>query len=66
MRTMRQARIDLATPTEQKIREARAMVECMPADTRLTKATVLLGEALEQVGDYVDEQLRAVDMGKST
>jgi hypothetical protein len=59
-RTMRQARIDLATPAEQKIREAMAAVEALPADTRLTNAVIALSAALENVGAYVNEQLAFV------
>jgi hypothetical protein len=61
---MRQARIDLSTPIEQKLREALRAIEEGPADVRMTKASMLVSEALEQVGDYVDEQLRNVEKGQ--
>jgi hypothetical protein len=50
----RRCRLDLATPVEQAIRDARQRVEAMPADVRLTDATVLLGQALERVADYLE------------
>lgn len=60
MRTMRQARIDLSTPIEQKLREALRAIEEGPSDVRMTKASTLVCQALEQVGEYIDEQLRDV------
>ncbi len=62
MRTIRQARVDLATPIEQKLRKALRAIEEGPVDARMTKASTLVSDALEQVGDYVDEQLRRVGM----
>jgi hypothetical protein len=56
--SMRQARIDLASPSEAAIREAIAKVESMGADPRLTAAVVALGNALSHVGGYVDEQVK--------
>lgn len=53
----RRIRIDLQTPTEAAIRAARNAVEERGADVRLTKATILLGEALDAVSDYEDEQM---------
>ena len=51
----RRCRIDLATPTESAIRDARQMVEAMPADVRLTDATILLGKAIDKVADYLED-----------
>ena len=51
----RRCRIDLATPVENAIRDARQMVEAMPADVRLTDATVALGHALDRVADYLED-----------
>ena len=59
-RTLRQARIDLSTPIEQKLRAALRAIEEGPADERMTRASILVSEALENVGDYIDEQLRAL------
>lgn len=58
-RIPRRIRSDLATPTEVAIRAAMRAVENMPADVRLTDAGVLLGEALDKVAAYVDEQIRS-------
>lgn len=55
--TMRRSRIDLATPTETKIREALAAVENLPADPRQTAASQALTLALDKVGEMADEQL---------
>jgi len=53
----RRCRVDLATPVESAIRDARQMVEAMPADVRLTDATVALGTALDRVADYLEDVL---------
>jgi hypothetical protein len=58
--SMRQARTDLATPVEQKIREVMSLVEDMGADLRLTDAVDHLGKALESVGEYQDEKLQQI------
>lgn len=50
----RRNRIDLYTPAERAIREAMLAVEAAGADTRLTDAVILLGEAHEAVADFVD------------
>lgn len=50
----RRMRLDLATPAELAIYNAMQEVEKLPADERLTKAVVLLGQAKEWVADYVD------------
>jgi hypothetical protein len=49
-------RIDVnqLTPAELAIRNAMLEVEKMAADTRLTEAVVLLGQAKEKVADFVD------------
>lgn len=51
-------RIDILrnTPAELAIRAAVDAVERMGAHTLLTEAVVLLGQALNKVADYVDEQ----------
>jgi len=53
----RRNNLQLFTPTEMKIYEAIDMIEKMGADIRLTDAQMLLGEAKDQVSDYIDEQL---------
>ena len=58
----RRIRLDLMTPPEVAIRAAMAAVEAMPASVRLTNAGIALGKALDLVSDYVDEQMRAVDI----
>ncbi len=58
----RKIRLDLATPPEVTIRAAMTAVEAMPADVRLSKAGMRLSEALDLVSDYVDEQMRSVDI----
>lgn len=52
----RRSRLDLNVPSELAIRAAIESVERMGADTRLTNAVVLLGKALDEVGNYVDNQ----------
>jgi hypothetical protein len=47
-------RLDKMTPAELAIREAVQAVEELPADPRLTKAVTLLGEAQDEVADYID------------
>ena len=42
------------TPAEHAIYHAALAVEAMPADVRLTDASVLLGAARDSVADYVD------------
>ena len=50
----RRIRIDLQTPIEAAIRAARDAVEAGPAHPHMTRATVLLGQALDAVADFVD------------
>jgi hypothetical protein len=50
----RRIRLDQNVPAELAIRAAVDAVEEMPADTRLTRAVILLSEALEFVADFVD------------
>lgn len=40
---------------ERKIDEARQIVEQMGGSPRLTDASILLGQAMDAVADYVDE-----------
>lgn len=47
--------IDLQTPAEAAIRGAIAEAEKAGAHPMLTKSVVLLGEALEILGQYLDE-----------
>lgn len=51
-------RIDLSTPVETSIRAAMIKVEEAGADIRLTEAINLLGQALNKVADYIDDQLQ--------
>jgi hypothetical protein len=51
----RRNRIDLYSPAERVIAEARTFVDHGPADVRLTEAVILLGKAMDKVSDYVDE-----------
>jgi len=44
------------TPTERAIFDAIKMVEEMPADERLTAASILLSEAQSKVADFIDAQ----------
>ena len=62
----RTCRLDLATPPEVALREALRAVEAMPADVRLTHAGQKIVEALDLVGDFVNEQLHDVDLGDPT
>lgn len=50
----RRNRIDLATPVENAVRQARAAVEGAGAHPLLTDASVLIGQALEKVADFVE------------
>ena len=50
----RRNRIDQATPAEKAIRAAIDAVEEAGAHPHLTKAVVLLGEALSATADFVD------------
>ena len=50
--TPRRIRIDLFTPAEKAIYDAMQEVEKMPADIRLTEATILLDKAREKVADF--------------
>lgn len=59
----RRIRLDLATPPEVAIRAAIAAVEALTPDSRLTQALGALGQALDHVSTYVDEKMRAVDLG---
>jgi hypothetical protein len=45
-------------PAELAIYNAIQAVENLPADTRLTEAVILLGQAKDKVGDYMDEQAK--------
>jgi len=63
MTTPRKCRLDLATPPEVALREALAAVEALPADTRLTNAGQKIVEAMDLVGDYVNDQMRYVGLG---
>jgi len=58
----RKIRLDLATPPEVALRAALAAVEAMPADTRLTAASLKVQEALDLVSTYVNEQMRNVSL----
>lgn len=53
--TPRRCRVDLATPIEAKLREARQAIEEGGADVRMTAASIKVGEALELVADYLEE-----------
>jgi hypothetical protein len=46
--------MELMTPAELAILEAKEKVEAMPADVRLTDAQVLLTQAQNKVADFVD------------
>lgn len=54
----RRARMDQWTATERLIHVAVMAVEEMPADLRLTRAVILLGEARDAVADFVDGVVR--------
>jgi hypothetical protein len=53
----RRARMDKWIPAERAIYDAAQAVEKLPANTLLTEAVVLLGQAREKVAAYVDSQL---------
>ena len=55
----RRNRVDLYTPAETPIFDAIDAVESLGADTRLTDAVILLGDAKSKVADYIEEQLAA-------
>jgi hypothetical protein len=44
-------------PAEKAINAAMVEVEKLPADVRLTNAIAALQQALEHVGDYIDDNL---------
>ena len=46
---------ELWSDAEKKIQAAVDAVEAMPADVRLTNAVVLLGQAINYVADFVDD-----------
>lgn len=50
----RRHNVDRMTPAERAIADAVQAVEALPADERLTRAVILLGQAREAVADYVD------------
>lgn len=50
----RRIRVDLQTPAEGAIRAAIGAVEATGAHYHLTRAVVLLSEALDAVADFVD------------
>lgn len=52
----RRSYVDKMTPAELAIYQAMVEVEKLPPDERLTQAMILLGQAREQVADYVDAQ----------
>lgn len=54
--TPRRVQSEFQIPAEKAIRKAIAAVEKLPADERLTEAVMLLSEALQKVGDYVDKK----------
>lgn len=53
----RRIQLNLLTPAETAIHVAMIEVEKVGADPRLTDAIVLLQQAREKVGDYLDERL---------
>jgi hypothetical protein len=52
----RRIQLEKLTQAELAIRAAVIAVEKMGCDTRLTRAVVLLGEAKDQVADFVDDK----------
>lgn len=60
-KTSRRIRIDLSTPTETAIAMTIQLVEAMPADERLTEASIKLQEAKDLVSDFIDEQLEFIN-----
>ncbi len=53
--TPRRSRLDLNTPAELAIRKALRKVDKLPPSEKLTAAVVHLNDALNLVGDFVDE-----------
>lgn len=47
--------IDLQTPAEAAIREAIRLTEMVGADPMLTGVVIRLGQALDELGAYIDE-----------
>lgn len=66
MTSLRKIRLDLATPPEVAIRAALAAVEAMPADVRLTTASMHIQSALDCVATYVDEQMVSAGLDDGT
>jgi len=62
----RRAYLEKQVPAERAIREAIDAVESLPADTRLTDAVVLLGQAKDKVSDYIDAQLFPAEPDKES
>lgn len=54
MELPRRIQVDKYSPAEKAIADAIDAVEKLGADIRLTQAVILLGEAKEQVADYID------------
>jgi hypothetical protein len=52
----RRAYLQHQTDAEKAIRAAILAVEAMGADTRLTKAVILLGQSCDRVADFVDHK----------
>lgn len=52
--TPRRVRMDLWTPAEKAIYDAMQEVEKAGPDVRLTDAVILLKQAMDKVGDFVD------------
>jgi hypothetical protein len=50
----RRVYLDKLSPAERAIYDAVLEVEKLPADTRLTDAVVLFGQARDKVADFVD------------
>lgn len=55
----RRVNLNRMEPSELAIRNAITAVEELGADERLSQAVVLLGEAKELVGDYIDGEKQA-------
>lgn len=51
---LRRRDLQRMTPAELAIRDAIVAVEMVGADPLLTDAVVLLGDAAEKLGDYID------------
>lgn len=54
----RKNRLDLYTPAEVAIYNAVQEVEKLGADVKLTEAVILLSQAKDKVGDYINAQLK--------